>query len=202
MHNRGFVNIFLIVLLVVVVSVVGVIVFLGIKRAGNSLPPPIAVPTQPGTNATSTTDIVGVGNISGFKKFASQKEIKDYLSKSESFDGFLKSAAFMPRAMPGAILEEFGAPSSGIGMGVSLDSVSAPERVSETNVQVFGIDEPDIVKTDGKNIYASLQSYYFGRMMAPNIGISITEDSIAYPKQETKIINAFPPADLAKKSAI
>lgn len=30
-----------------------------------------------------------------------------------------------------------------------------PDRVSDTNVQVLGIDEPDIVKTDGKNLYYS-----------------------------------------------
>ncbi len=34
------------------------------------------------------------------------------------------------------------------------------ERVSETTVQVLGIDEPDIVKTDGKKIYFS-QSFSF-----------------------------------------
>jgi uncharacterized secreted protein with C-terminal beta-propeller domain len=30
---------------------------------------------------------------------------------------------------------------------------SAPERVGETNVQVAGLDEPDLVKTDGRNFY-------------------------------------------------
>jgi len=40
-------------------------------------------------------------------------------------------------------------------------AVSAPERVSETNVQVKGIDEPDIVKTDGKHIYIGGESYRY-----------------------------------------
>ena len=30
-----------------------------------------------------------------------------------------------------------------------------PERVGETNVQVEGFDEPDVVKTDGANFYYS-----------------------------------------------
>ncbi|MBU4481525.1 beta-propeller domain-containing protein, partial [Patescibacteria group bacterium] len=43
-------------------------------------------------------------------------------------------------------------PAAKEGMGGGL---AAPERVSETTVQVPGVDEPDIVKTDGKEIYFS-----------------------------------------------
>ncbi|MCS3901586.1 beta-propeller domain-containing protein [Methanococcus voltae] len=45
---------------------------------------------------------------------------------------------------------------SAVGTGESADS----SRYSETNVQVKGVDEADIVKTDGKNIYYSPNSYY------------------------------------------
>ncbi len=40
---------------------------------------------------------------------------------------------------------------------------SEPERVSETNVQVIGIDEADIVKTDGKNLFVSNNEPIFWR---------------------------------------
>lgn len=39
----------------------------------------------------------------------------------------------------------------------SSKSDSSPSRVSDTNVQVAGIDEPDIVKTDGTTIYVARQ---------------------------------------------
>ncbi len=38
--------------------------------------------------------------------------------------------------------------------------VKAPSRVADTNVQVKGIDEPDIIKTDGENIYFSPVKYF------------------------------------------
>jgi len=62
-------------------------------------------------------------------------------------------------------------------------------RVSETNVQVLGIDESDIVKTNGKEIFYSETSpwIYRGGPM---------------PMTETKIINAFPPEDLALANTI
>jgi uncharacterized secreted protein with C-terminal beta-propeller domain len=70
------------------------------------------------------------------------------------------------------------------------------ERVSETTVQVLGIDEPDIVKTNGKEIYFSSESFYAFK--------EFREESITSPTviNKTKIINAFPPADLSSISRI
>ena len=56
---------------------------------------------------------------------------------------------------------------------------SLPERFSETNVQVRGIDEPDIVKTDGEKIYFSKERYPWW------LG-----------EGKTRIIKAFPPKEL------
>jgi uncharacterized secreted protein with C-terminal beta-propeller domain len=47
------------------------------------------------------------------------------------------------------------------GLGGATEEKAVVNRVSETNVQVQGIDEPDIVKTDGNEIYYSNQSYVF-----------------------------------------
>ncbi|MFB6215792.1 MAG: beta-propeller domain-containing protein, partial [Candidatus Aenigmatarchaeota archaeon] len=57
-----------------------------------------------------------------------------------------------------------------------------PSRVSDTNVQVSGINEPDIVKTDGQNIFFSTSSYWSNR--------------------KTKVINAYPPEKLNVSSEI
>lgn len=143
------------------------------------------------------------------KKFASAEEFKLYLEEAGSAQSlYLDSGAFgMGREI---MMKEIAAPPTetinGGGPAIS------PERVSQTNVQVLGIDEPDIVKTDGKNIYFSDEREWFGPIMRepmPMIvpGLSFEENQkIAVPpyKQEggVKVIKAFPPADLAVESKI
>ncbi len=96
----------------------------------------------------------------------------------------------------------FSAPQAAISGAEEGTSRSTAERVSETTVQVAGIDEPDIIKTDGKNIYISKEGYYYGRpmpMMAP-----MAEDAarIMMPPVEdpssTSVVQAFPPEELAE----
>jgi len=73
-----------------------------------------------------------------------------------------------------------------------------PSRVSETTVQVEGIDEPDIVKTDGKEIY-------FSRLADSRIYEEQPDMEImpGYQKTgDTLFIKAFPPADLNIDSSI
>ena len=84
--------------------------------------------------------------------FTSEEDFKNYLEKAAlenygygTFSGGL-GRAFIEEAEMGMSLP-LAAP-DGKGGG-------APERISETTVQVRGIDEPDIVKTDGKEIYFS-----------------------------------------------
>ena len=49
---------------------------------------------------------------------------------------------------------------SEVSQGIEIEEgETIPERVGETTVQVKGIDEPDILKTDGKRIYFS-SSYW------------------------------------------
>jgi len=43
--------------------------------------------------------------------------------------------------------------SSGGGDAGGSSAGSAPERIANTNVQMAGLDEPDVVKTDGRNFY-------------------------------------------------
>ncbi len=75
-------------------------------------------------------------------------------------------------------------------------SLTTPQRVSETTVQIAGVDEPDIVKTDGKNIYYSKANWF--SIMEPMVR-AIEDRMIApYPGNngETSIISAFPVTDL------
>jgi len=106
----------------------------------------------------------------GMKKFSSEEEFREYFSRGRYYEGYapgymgvyatVRKAAAMSEVSQGIEIEE--------GEGI-------PERVGETTVQVKGIDEPDILKTDGKRIYFS--SSYWPR--------------------KTYVINAYPPEELA-----
>jgi len=81
------------------------------------------------------------------------------------------------------------------GMG-DAKSISEPDRVSGTNVQVIGIDEPDIVKTNGEEIFFSGEDFYVR---------GLEEREMIMPPEgfgKTRIINAFPPADLSVAKTI
>ncbi|HKZ45714.1 MAG TPA: beta-propeller domain-containing protein [archaeon] len=118
------------------------------------------------------------------KRFSSEQEFKSYLTESSESSGYLSGGVFS--AATKTMAEQAAAPSiEGAGLDVS-------SRVSTTNVQVAGIDEPDIVKTDEKEIYFS--SYGYRDWWGP----AILESQIMPPYYSggIKLINAFPPEDL------
>lgn len=141
----------------------------------------ISFPKFPGFPSISFPGLVSV---KGIEKFSSEQDFKDYLEKSQMLEmgymglGFEAARAGVPDAIPEA--------AKGAGGEGEL------ERVSTTTVQVAGIDEPDIVKTDGKEIYFS-SSYYYWRYYYDYIEPSLNS---------TKVIKAFPPADLALEDKI
>lgn len=107
-------------------------------------------------------------------------------------------------------------PSYGTGLGsvnvaamtddiaLSIDSSeqksAEPTRVSTTNVQVENIDEPDIVKTNGNELFISQEGYYYypSRSINPLID-DISEQPI---QPQTKVVSAFPLEKLATTSTI
>src|SRR4030043_1684152 len=142
-------------------------------------------------------------NLEGLKvkKFSSEAEFKEYLSKSTSSSNYFGS--FSAQRNIGLPLSEGFGESVVPGGTLKTDMPAVPERVSETNVQVYGIDEPDIVKTDGVNIYFSNT---FGRTYPLNVidmGISQEEDGMfTHPLYNTKVIKAFPPEEIKTLSNI
>ena len=126
------------------------------------------------------------------KKFSSEQEFKDYLEKarniSSSYGG--RGGGMGPEMMAMKSSDAISAPqAAGFGGG--------PSRVSETNVQVAGIDEPDAVKTDGKEIYFSVPRPQI-MPMDDTVG-RMDESRELFPLQMTggtKSIKAFPPTDL------
>lgn len=142
-------------------------------------------------------DAFGTGE--GLRRVGSAEELRLYLSRasvvSKSFGGDVRVMALEgglavppPQAAPQAV-----------------DSSGAAARISDTNVQVAGIDEPDIVKTDGKNIYFSRESYYYGRPIPLILEPEIDERMIApapYYEPKTSVIKAFPPSELSALTTI
>ena len=155
------------------------------------------------------------------KKFVSADEFKKYLidhtGDQQNYYGF-GGGVMTTRAMMAA--EGGGMESADLGLQVGTPTgLNAPSaapiagRVSETNVQVAGIDEPDIVKTDGKELYYSRfnNNWVYSRpvpMMDTGVSAGsagISESMIAppyYNQGEVSLIAAFPPADMKQDGKI
>ena len=125
--------------------------------------------------------------VKDIEKFSSEEDFKSYLQEAElayasafGMIGVARGISVFEEAMPAPM--------------VAIEKEEVPERISETTVQVLGVDEPDIVKTDGKEIYFSLgESYYWTRFW-----------EIMPPKiiGETKVVKAFPPTELSVETKI
>ena len=129
-----------------------------------------------------------------FEQFASESEFRAYMSNQET-SGF-------GRQPIGVDIETEMMPAE-----LSFDSGAKPvERYSESNVQVKGIDEPDIVKTDGNYLYTSqegLMAYERAMPMGvtePMIGI-MPPDRQAYAPT-TDVISALPVSGMKKADSV
>ncbi|MDI6886408.1 MAG: beta-propeller domain-containing protein [archaeon] len=139
----------------------------------------------------------------GFKTFSSEEDFKDYLRKSANlqFEEYFVGGGVVPIfdveiATP-AVVPPVPMPTPMPLPPPGIAKEAEPERVSATTVQVPGIDEPDIVKTDGKEIYFSRF-----RLTTRWSGIEEKKIEIIEPYMETKVIKAFPPENLSVESSI
>lgn len=150
-----------------------------------------------GLGGPSITSVTPSSSSSALKKFESVEEFKSYLETASAAGG---GFGLMSRNLT-TLEAPVTAPTADLKQAVGSSEAAVPERVSETNVQVLGIDEPDIVKTDGTAIYLSSENY---RVFAePAIGMRFEENYVPpMPEAQTRIINAFPPAKLAVQGAI
>ncbi len=125
----------------------------------------------------------------GMEKFASAGEFQDYVAEAADLytNGYGVGGV---KRLTGEVIyaQEDASATNG-----ATAPVPTSERVSDTNVQVVGIDEPDVIKTDGQQIYFSPEMYYYYRE-------SFAADDKMMPPQTTadiKVINAFPAANLS-----
>ena len=147
--------------------------------------PPAGESSQPSVSPPAP----GLTSGLAIEKFSSEDDFKAYLAEAELSASLGEArVTAMPKVMEG-IAQPFMADGRGGGG-------EEPVRVSETTVQVPGIDEPDIVKTDGKEIYFSPQRGYYWD------GPWLEEIAVPRMVSETKIIKAFPPTELALEDKI
>ena len=134
------------------------------------------------------------------KKFSTDAEFKNHLSGSSSSAGYFGRSSL--RALEGDVSMAPGASIGNAGISPSFD-IGSPQRISETNVQVKGIDEPDILKSDGENIYYSISFAGYYPMPAIDVGIVPERERIVpVNPNSTKVIKAFPPQEISKLSDI
>ena len=140
------------------------------------------------------------GGAVGLKRIATETELVKYIKNSDSSVvslGLANTVSLDRVTVPiASLLESNGSTGA---LAATVAQTATPSRISETNVQVLGIDEPDIVKTDGTTIYFSRQGYARYELMAPttidciNCGITMP-----IPVETTGVtaITAFPLSSL------
>ncbi len=138
--------------IIAAVGIIATLILVGFSNFRFSLPDGFK------PNISSQSSSTQSGGLTSIQHFSSETDFKKYLEKGKNFSSFntsrmlggMSGAQLAPLAESG-LPQNTGAVSKTDNLGVG----AGPERVSETNVQVAGIDEPDIVKTDGEEIFFS-----------------------------------------------
>jgi uncharacterized secreted protein with C-terminal beta-propeller domain len=153
-----------------------------------------------------STNVVSSSSFA-YRKFASAEEFQNFIKKAKENSSYSRGVALSaPTASVSNDLKaETGLTFSSDTSGASNETVN---RYSETNVQVAGIDEPDIIKTDGNNLYYSYFNNYRYFFNVPTVAMS---DGIAVEKMmpspsavsyKTDIIKALPASAMALSAEI
>src|SRR3989344_7596630 len=121
-------------------------------------------------------NVINGGDVKNFKSIG---ELTNFLKQSQETDyynGGFGEAMLRGGDVTTAIAEDSAAPSVAKADGANEAGGSANDY-SQTNIQVNGVDEPDIVKNDGKYIY-----------LVNDYGNSITISEV-YPADNMKIVS-------------
>lgn len=128
--------------------------------------------------AIQNSKIPFLHNAKEFVAFKSTADFKNYLAKTSGFASAQKTSLLS-----------------------RVEALAADEinRISETNIQVSGIDEPDIVKAYRGNLYVSEENRYRFLLEKLSFNSILPQEP---EKTETKIIKAFPVEDLGEQGVI
>ncbi|HOU46110.1 MAG TPA: beta-propeller domain-containing protein [Candidatus Pacearchaeota archaeon] len=122
-----------------------------------------------------------VNNNIAMKKFSSDSEFREFVENNQISSGGIGGGARSFNVEETMAVNDSAAP---VPM-LKKEADSQAVRYSQTNTQVLSIDEPDIVKTDGSNIYLSEQGW--GGWIMP------MEDSAASDVMTLKVVPGFAP---------
>ncbi len=159
------------------------------------------------------------GRLPEIARFEDEKDFSEYLAKSRNISaGGRFGFAVAQRA---ELMMESGVADMSAGLDGGSGGYSGVNRFSETNVQVQGIDEPDIVKTNGEDIFVSTPSYYdepvfFEGGIMPRMNptmlmedveeVLMARENIRVMPQKRRggvaSVKAFPPEDLSVGSVL
>lgn len=151
-------------------------------------------------------------------KFGSDEEFRKYLAEARESQasGFGMMGGITTREMSVMSSDMMTSSKAMPSVAQNTGGAGSVERISGTNVQVAGIDEPDIVKTDGASIYFSREPSYdsdespmpmMEKRAAAEMEISMLApgemmpDVVPYryvPKGRTDIVAALPADTLSK----
>ncbi|PJC68502.1 hypothetical protein CO015_03775 [candidate division WWE3 bacterium CG_4_8_14_3_um_filter_42_11] len=144
--------------------------------------------------STPTETHTTIPSEKGVAQFSSVDDFKEYIKDLSTAYSAISST------FGGDQMLQMTTSSAETGMAQKVTGITGLERTSQTNVQVLGIDEPDIVKTDKGEIYLSSEyaQYY------PLMQRSFFEEDVRppAPQDTTKVIKAYPPESLAEETAI
>ena len=104
--------------------------------------------------ANNPVDISHTG-VEQLKKFSSEAELKAFLKESyedSMYGGMYATMGASVGAMRSDFMEAFVAPTAPMAQGEAIAKAGSDD-FSTTNVQVEGVEEADIIKTNGKYIY-------------------------------------------------
>ncbi|OGY77110.1 MAG: hypothetical protein A2445_05535 [Candidatus Jacksonbacteria bacterium RIFOXYC2_FULL_44_29] len=143
---------------------------------GNGATPTNLLPGSGQNNASASTAALNqqLANQSKIKKFKDYQELRTFLEENSTSGGSYGYEGGMGRGIIGGMEElsvqkEMAVPSSAPSEAPIMDNGSqnagegttGSSDYSQTNVQVAGVDEGDIIKTDGKYIYSASKKNLF-----------------------------------------
>lgn len=140
------------VVLMVLALITGIMLPVLLQYSGGGLGAPSYIPTSPGYVGSFVRVESGV-----FKSYEELLETLKGVEMKLKLVESLQSLLWAPKIAPRPIIPTTGAPVTVPEARESAAPVVRESRVSWTNVQVPGVDEPDIVKTDGRLVFVASQ---------------------------------------------
>jgi uncharacterized secreted protein with C-terminal beta-propeller domain len=125
--------------------------------------------------AMNNPALVNTSGIDQLKKFSSEAELKAFLKENYEDSVYGGMYSTMAAGVGADRSEALGAPAAAPSAQEDSGTKEAAAAFSTTNIQVEGVDEADIIKTDGRYIYALAQ----GKVYIAD----------AYPAEEAQILS-------------